>query len=898
MKTIPKAVIYLFVSCLVFWRLWLPVPHVANDFPYLFPQAVTQASIGIPQTWNTIGSDGLGYYSLDTQWSWAIDSFVKFTGRLFRLPFWLSTQVIFIIPIIFFTYLGVTRLLGFYKIGSWGQLAGCFVYLLNSYVLLLIDGGQMSLAVAYSLLPLSFFLYQRSVKDFSVKSIIYFSTISLLISLFDIRFVYLLVTMIVIGMLFSLNLVRNLVIGSVTAVLLLGFHSYWLFPSTLTSNSGLPVSYTQQSQLSFLNFTTLTHSLFLSQPHWFKNIFGRISAPNALFMALPILAFLSPVLNRKKTVAYWLFSALIYVFLAKGTSPPFGFVYSLLFAKLPGFYIFRDSTKFFSLLSVTYSVLVGFSIDAISKKNQILTLGLLLLLLLPCYPLLKGTMTGTFSRAFNESAYNQLAHRIGEDETFGRVVWVPALAPLSYTDKNHPSLSTEILAEKHTFSVGTIGKYESLNFLRESTYMGELMSISGVKYLVLAPPDPRRVSDIPETKTYFKTLEVQFDKLPWLTKVWSHKDLTLYQTNRQTARFFIPDRTILVLGSSEDKLNTSIDLSRNALIFLDQQPKLISNLLPNALGFTVDLQDKKLIDLAASFIPKENYLFPAQVLQSSPTSLELWWKRETGEHVWWRDFFESKYKITNSDFDLGGGLAFAEGVTRHDFKLPACSGKCVILARLLTSTRGGTIAFAQGNKELTKINTREINPTAVVRKVTGLETENDSDFQFDKSSFFWHVIGESDQQANISLSTSGDLNVVNALALIPQTDWNTMLKQATYITNNSTLPSSDYQAQSAHIVFSQTSPSSYRVKVTNITRPALLVFSDNYNSSWQANGLPSFPAYGLFNSFIVNKAGNYEIELSNQKYVGKLLPVSLITVFTFIILWLIQLLNHARSHRS
>lgn len=50
--------------------------------------------------------------------------------------------------------------------------------------------------------------------------------------------------------------------------------------------------------------------------------------------------------------------ALLGIFLSKQVAPPGGFVYKLLFDHFPGFSAFREASKFYVLIAMSYSVMI------------------------------------------------------------------------------------------------------------------------------------------------------------------------------------------------------------------------------------------------------------------------------------------------------------------------------------------------------------------------------------------------------------------------------------------------------------------------------------------------------------------------------------------------------------
>ena len=86
--------------------------------------------------------------------------------------------------------------------------------------------------------------------------------------------------------------------------------------------------------------------------------------PPLLFMTfmIPLLGLASLLfISRNKIKVFFIFLALLGVFLSKGTNPPFGFIYQYFYDKIPGFSAYREPFAKFTIISVfAFSVLIGF----------------------------------------------------------------------------------------------------------------------------------------------------------------------------------------------------------------------------------------------------------------------------------------------------------------------------------------------------------------------------------------------------------------------------------------------------------------------------------------------------------------------------------------------------------
>ncbi|MDP3973621.1 MAG: hypothetical protein Q8P92_02185 [Candidatus Daviesbacteria bacterium] len=875
----------LIVSFLIFsfWMFWLPGLRVATDYHQADQKVIL--NISFPWVWREVGvADGLGEYTGSSLW---FQPFLSLSGllTLISIPFWLQTKL-WVFLILILGFVSLNKLLKYLRINFFARYVGIFFYLSNSFFLLLIDGGQLSLALTYGVFPLNIYFFLKNIDQSNFKNKLYLSVSILVVSILDIRFVYLLIIIFLIQfliLLFTGNCLKLLkesfFYALLTLIILLGFHSYWLLPTALKPPQ-LPQTYGRASQVDFLSFSTLGHSLFLEQPHWYKNVFGQIENIRGEFVLIPMLVFLAPILRRRdKAVGFWLIVAILGIFLSKGSQEPLGKVYSWLFSNIPGFSFFRDPVKFYFLTSLSYSILLGITVQEINnlklKKNLIdrslkfLPFLILIYLVWLIRPVYLGQMTGLFSYPIYEKEFSNLTENINEDQNFSRTFWIPTKSPLGISSLLHPSVEASRLVQKRPFAIGTIGSYETLNFLREATFMGEIFDVSGIGYIVYPYLDPKRDDMHPDSIRYFYTFSNQLSDLSWLTKV-DKSPIPLWQAKKHQDRFFITPNIWWVIGSddiyNESTKSAQLQLSKNALVFVEEKAGLGQRIDENPSAKIV-LNKKTLVDLAASFIDDSEFIFPAKNLDFDPNE-SGWWKREVADLIRWRDFLQTKYGIDNLDFDLGGGWAVGEGSLKFKVKSEKFSENRMLLARVLESTRSGQLRFYQNGQLIGEINTKK-----------------------EGNNIRWFEVGElSRDRGELNIESSGDINVVNALAIIEKNLWQDDQDKAKQLQKQNRIMNYDknnVQDTKTEVTYQKINPTKYKVTVSGLKGEAFLVFSQNYDGLWKLNDQFSLPIYSLLNGFKVEKDGEYIVKFEPQKWVYPGLIVSFITSVFLIVTWVL-----------
>ncbi len=826
--------------------------------------------------WNERGAEGLGEYSVFTLWSYPVNfifGILSFLGLNFQI--W---ERILVSLFILIGSLSIWKLLSFYSLSNRAKLIGSLFYLINTYPILLIDGGQISIALAYGLFPLVFLKIAQITHSNLKGQIIVALTISLL-GFFDIRFLFVTFLLMLIKAFFDViesqekrlaTVFRWAKAGFITSLFILLLNFFWILTYIkVPIDKDLLDSFTKIST----DFLNIGYPILVISPHWYKNVFGKISQLKIEFILLPILVLLAPIFRRKnRTVLFWISVASISIFLVKGGGEPLSFIYPFLHSSIPGFSLFRDSTKFFFLLTLSYAVLISIASEEILKRLKknlqfIYLFTILLYFLYLIRPVFFNQMTGTFSTQPAENDFTSLSNILQKDKEFGRVFWIPATAPLSYSDLNHPIVEAVRVFDRIPFKLGVKGSYETFNFLREAPYMGEIFDVSGISYLTYPYPDTRRENLSPDDINYYYTFLNQLTNLPWMKERISDSKVPLLKTKIHQDKIFITKNTWIAFGTDEifkeATKSAKQKLSNNAVIFAESKPEM-GSLISNYPEAKISLNKKTSTDLMATFIKKSQIIFPSLYLRINPDS-SGWWKNDGTNLIAWRDFLQSKYKIDNKDFDLGGGWAVGEGNLELRIQNPKFKKNAILLARVMESSRSGELSFYQENNLIGEVSTRDMD-----------------------TKMRWFEIGSLSKNTDLVIKTQGDVNVINSLAVIDSSD----LASYKQKTGNLFRQIKDFKQDNilednSSVSYQKINQTKYKVFVSNLTYPQMVVFSSAYHSGWKLNGQDSIPVYGFLNGFRVDKNGEYVLEFAPQKFVYPGLIVSIITLLIVFALLLV-----------
>jgi hypothetical protein len=880
---------------------------VANDFPLSSASSI-KGGLNWPQTWWRFSFD-LGSYGVSMLWAWPLDLLYGL-GASSGLSFAMLERLLGVLPFLVLGVYAIGKLLEHYKVKGWAKTAASLFYLTNTYILLVIDGGQFAIALAYAWFPLAFLLTQKSLRAKLKEKIIAGLGVTLL-GFFDIRFVYMLFLLLILNFIYQIIFLNYkkwwgetfewIKSGIVIGIVFAGLNAYWIIPSVLARTPQLPTGYGSSSQVSFLSFATLGHAMLLLAPHWYKNVFGKVISLQPAFYLIPFLVFLAPVLARKsKKIGFWLATSLIGVFLVKGSLEPWEAFYPWLFQNIPGFSMFRDPTKFFFLVAISYSVLIGITVGELRKRFKwsikwgkrrlpVIPLIMSLYFVLLIYPVWTGKMTGTFSKPYNKEEFLVVNERIKNDGKSGRVLWLPTRAPMGYASPVHPSVEASRLVQKRPFVIGTVGTYEQFNFIREAGYMGEIFNVSGIEYIAYPFPDTRREELKEDNIEYFYDFSRQIEALPWVEEKVNGFPVNLFKVRENQDHFFIAANTFYVVGSDRiygDMFNLDgFDLEENALIFAEEEPGMGS--FVEELPFPkVILYNSGQTDFAATYIDPGFFVSPSDYLSVDPDS-SGWWKKGAGDFLNWRSFLQQKYALDDQEFDYGQGYAVSEGENALTISNPKFIEGGFLLARIMRSSKSGSIEFSQCGSALAETDTYIADPEKVEITLAGNDDVPEQIFEYDKVNYRWQEVGELRKCPTLTFSTKGGINVINALAVVPRDHWQAIVEKIgsykaidwsklSYEEKLSLFSVNSFPAVS----YERLSPTHYKVSVSGINNPVSLVFSESYDNMWTANDKTSYSVYSLLNGFYISKDGEYDVYFTPQKYILPGLFVSGLTVIT------------------
>ncbi len=581
-----------FILILIVFKNWFLNPEIiGGDWPYFFNETLKEFTL-FPPAWSSLHGNGLG----GTITAYFIDQYLYFTVSFSNI---LSIPWTFIYKIFWFGFFAALSIFSsiyllrtiFSQAKPYQMGLSALIFTANTYILMVVGGGQMGVALAYSIAPLVLARFIKLIDNFSSQSYNLKFKISnfklpilagLVLAaqvMFDPRIAYLSMIAIAIYAVLSttyyalsVKTLREKILSTLyfllytfaipigIAVLL---HSYWIFPLLFTKNLPIPEGFVSVSGFEFFSFANFSNSISLLHPNWPENIFGKIYFLQPEFLLSPIIAFSSLLFIKSnetmkqpnnRQILFFSFLALVGIFLSKGANPPFSEINSWLFQNFPGMNMFRDSTKFYSLIALSYSVLIPFSIWKIyeslelhnkfsifnfqfSIKNKIFNFQNLFLILTTLYlillirPALFGQLGGTFKQHDVPKEYIKLKDFLYDQPDFFRTLWIPRQQRFTFASNIHPAVEAQPLFHSRTSA-------EIINLLAKENTKDYLSKLS-IKY-VIVPYDSLGeifLKDRKYDKKQYKETIGELKKVAWLKSLDGFGKVAVFEVDSPGKHF-------------------------------------------------------------------------------------------------------------------------------------------------------------------------------------------------------------------------------------------------------------------------------------------------------------------------------------------------------------------------
>ncbi len=356
------------ISVIVYYR-WLSFNYFGYaDNLFFYYEQLSEGII--PSTWlsdHTAGHPNIVIWNIPfVKWIPSIVSFIfevdsNVTEKIHK--FW---PVVFLLPSgSFFLVKHLTK-------SDIAGLIGSIVFCFNTYFLSINSQGHLSLTVACAFANFAFLFFIKSLEKLSISYSIITSLTFFIVGSYDFRFLYILSYILFAYTIFYVFFVAKIkvknykesakyfLLALTPYLLYILMAAYWVIPTLVSGeiidNQVLRREIIFRDYWGIFEAMTLSHTFWGNLPIW--------STPtnyvNMYYFAIPILAALGYYINKKNQIyTFFLVFSIIGILLSKQNGVPFEWFYDWMFENFPGFKAFREATKFYYIIAISYAVLIG-----------------------------------------------------------------------------------------------------------------------------------------------------------------------------------------------------------------------------------------------------------------------------------------------------------------------------------------------------------------------------------------------------------------------------------------------------------------------------------------------------------------------------------------------------------
>lgn len=847
MKNKALAIVITTVFCIaaliIFRNFFTPGPLAAGDAPF-FVQSALHELITEPLGWTYRGINFGGV----NQFLWISPLMVLYGlfGTIFGND--VAIRLLFYFPSLACAGIGIFLLTKYFKLNLIAKVFALALYILNTYYILLVDGGQVGIALAYGVFPLTIYVSLNFLEKRTFQNFIIALLTSGLLMLVEPRVFIIQILFVALLSVFEKKWLqlRYLLLIAVPIVLI---NTYWLLPLFVNGTQSL------STEVSELQLTSILNGLLLYQPHWYENIFGKITYPAFYFVLFPIIFLWGVLKNKNKSYYALFFLFLVFAFLLKGQAAPAGFIYSKIL-DLPLGFAFRDSSKFFIPLLLSASLMLGFV--AHKLKSNLTTIVISLLILIGVMPAIRGNLQFVLG---NQNTFANVNEHLQNKIQSGRVAWFPFKPATGIETNKVHSIDARELTDFHIFANNNAGSFDHFNYMRNMNYQ-DWFKLLGINSLVLAG-DTRNINLSVEEQKSWSEFKDYINSSEGITKE-AVRDVSIYTLENAQPRLLGTQQLVAVIGPDTIA-------SPNILSAYMEDGVFESHVLDKASADSIVLyfNNRKEQDLQMSLL--QSHYKSTQEARNSQ-----WSQWSSNQYLQW------KYELLVREMDIKEldyrkGIAFStqsnEAVSWDFEKLKS---EEYILAIRTLGNNDSQLSAQINEKSYT------INPD---------------------NTFGWFVqdMGNISGDHKLSLINQSGISVVNVIALIPKKDFDIATNKAKdYINKFKRLTDREYQALAARnnwIPFEFNETSQYEFSTVVPQNVKWIFMSDRYSPLWQVRiggeYYPSTAMYSYFNGFNVpTGATKADIVFSGQKTVRWGLYLSGISAAALVAVLLYYLSKH------
>ncbi len=445
-------IVYFFIAFISLWRLFLSQGAIGLRDDWSIPpfhEQVLKWSFQEKEAWSSMGFGTPNIYPSEYLLRFSLGGLTylfNFDGEILS-----KSYLFFIIAFSGITAYYLGRIMKLRKSSSF--FVGLF-YMLTPVMFNRIIPGYLTYILSYALFPLIFALFLKFSEQghFKIKNLVILGLITgigcthlnffVLIPSFLILYTFIDCKKFVLRILY--------IIGSFIIAFLM--HLNWILPlinnmsvanNLLSLKSGTWVESFNPSLSNVLLLLGATYPFFTGvvQQNISSFFLWILSALSLVFIVfIPFL--IKPKNNYIRSISI---ITIIFLFISKGSNPPFGFIFKWFYENIKLLTIFRDIHNLLIIPSIGYASLIGFSYELI--KNNIKKINhsaifsiFIIVMVYYSFPFFTGNFGGYLQTYSIDEGYKTLYNNLASEQGDFRILLLPFMQPIAYPDTIYPGI--------------------------------------------------------------------------------------------------------------------------------------------------------------------------------------------------------------------------------------------------------------------------------------------------------------------------------------------------------------------------------------------------------------------------------------------------------------------------
>jgi len=498
--------------------------------------------------------------------------------------------------------------------------------------------AHLPVAFIYAIAPLIIFCFIKALEKNKLANWLTFILVYWISICYEIRITYIVTFILFIYFVFFniWNIKKYWKNIFLSILITIGLNLFWLLPTMLSGSLGNISTIADRGLFGSFLFS-LEHAFNVYDSNWTGGLLVPfIKQPIIIyFWLIPLMAFsvfLFKNLKYKKEIIFFGIISLIGVFLTKQAAEPLVGAYLWLYNNFPGFWVFREASKFYLITAIGYAGLLGYGLLALKEhKNEILnkylfigfSVIILLISIFNTKPLITGEIRTMFIPRHIPSDYIILKDFISKQPGYFRTMYVPTYSRWGIFTNQKPKISNvSIIGGGWKNYVSLRTGYDKLPVNKRITEIfrtknaNELFDISSIKYVIIPIRDFANDNDFfihyggKDNSSIRDWYISELDKVEWLKKIdigtselvvyenenykphiYSDSSLDYYQTNASEFGDFRQNQN-LYLNSDIEKNGYLFGKLDNVIVPIEAAPTKIAE-MKSAVDKTTDAKERK-----------------------------------------------------------------------------------------------------------------------------------------------------------------------------------------------------------------------------------------------------------------------------------------------------------------